>query len=41
MKNVVFVAKNFKRYSVRKHFKGDHNFDKIDQNLKKFLLHKI
>ena len=41
MKNVIFVAKNFIRCSARKHFEGEHNFFKIDQNPRKFLLHKI
>ena len=41
MKNVVFAAKNFIRCSARKHFEGEHNFFKTDQNLRKSLLHKI
>ena len=41
MKNVIFVAKKFKRCSARYYFEGDHNFCKIDQNLRRFLLHKI
>ena len=41
MKSVIFIEKNFKRCSARKDFEGDHNFWKIDQNPRKFLLRKI
>ena len=41
MKNVIFLTKNVIRNFVRKHFEGKHNFGRIGQNPKNFLLHKF